>query len=128
MRDPVHPESGDATVIRGPEPASPPPTPDAGSPRPAVTRAAHPPDLDAAMHAAPGAMLGNVLVRPATPLLLLAVQLRHSAHAPDIAALRDSCGKRLHRFEDEVRRQGADDKAVIAARYILCALLDEAVL
>ncbi|WP_256046846.1 type IVB secretion system protein IcmH/DotU, partial [Xanthomonas translucens] len=82
----------------------------------------------AAMQAVPGAMRGNALVRVATPLLLLAVQLRHSLQAPDIAALREGCCERLHRFEDDACRQGADPKAALAARYALCTLLDEAVL
>ncbi|WP_311239970.1 MULTISPECIES: type IVB secretion system protein IcmH/DotU [unclassified Xanthomonas] len=117
----------DATVVRSAVPAprtleSTPP------PRPAPLRTAQVPDLDAAMRAAPGAMHGNPVVRAATPLLLLAVQLRHSTHTPDIATLRENCSTRLQRFEEDLRKQGTDDKASIAARYVLCTLLDEAVL
>ncbi|WP_234885852.1 type IVB secretion system protein IcmH/DotU, partial [Xanthomonas perforans] len=96
--------------------------------RQATTRTVPPPDLDAAMRAAPGAMQGNAVVRAATPLLLLAVQLRHSTQTPDIATLREHCSTRLQRFEQELRQQGIDDKTGIAARYVLCTLLDEAVL
>ncbi|MCC8536847.1 type VI secretion system protein TssL, long form [Xanthomonas axonopodis pv. poinsettiicola] len=116
----------DATVVR----SAAPPQPAAAMPAPgrAPTRAAQPPDLDAAMRAAPGAMQGNAVVRAATPLLLLAVQLRHSMQAPDIATLRETCGTRLQRFEQDLREQGSDDKTGVAARYVLCTLLDEAVL
>ncbi|KTF40552.1 type VI secretion system protein TssL, long form [Xanthomonas translucens] len=113
----------DATVLRAATAAGPAEAP---APRPAPAAAA--PDLDAAMQAVPGAMRGNALVRVATPLLLLAVQLLHSLQAPDIAALREGCCERLHRFEDDACRQGADPKAALAARYALCTLLDEAVL
>ncbi|RBG34827.1 type IVB secretion system protein IcmH/DotU, partial [Xanthomonas oryzae] len=57
-----------------------------------------------------------------------AVQLRHSTQTPEIATLRENCGTRLQRFEQELRQQGTDDKTGIAARYVLCTLLDEAVL
>ncbi|HHZ21280.1 TPA: type VI secretion system protein TssL [Xanthomonas vasicola pv. zeae] len=116
----------DATVLRS---ATPAPRPAASMPpRQAPTRTTRPPDLDAAMRATPGAMQGNAVVRAATPLLLLAVQLRHSTQTPDIATLRENCSTRLQRFEQELRQQGTDDKTGIAARYVLCTLLDEAVL
>ncbi|KPL48866.1 membrane protein [Xanthomonas axonopodis] len=116
----------DATVVRGATPA--PRTAAATPPRQAPARTQQPPDLDAAMRAAPGAMQGNAVVRAATPLLLLAVQLRHSTQTPDIGTLRENCSTRLQRFEQELRQQGIDDKTGIAARYGLCTLLDEAVL
>ncbi|KFA18255.1 membrane protein, partial [Xanthomonas vasicola pv. musacearum NCPPB 4384] len=56
------------------------------------------------------------------------MQLRHSTQTPDIATLREHCSTRLQRFEQELRQQGIDDKTGIAARYVLCTLLDEAVL
>lgn len=120
-----HPDD-DATVVRSATAA--PRSVAATPPRPVAVEAAAPPDLDAAMRAAPGAMQGNAVVRAATPLLLLAVQLRHCAQAPDIATLREHCSTRLHRFEQELRQQGRDERATIAARYVLCTLLDEAVL
>lgn len=115
----------DATVLR-----AAPAAPRVAEAHAAPARSAAPPtpDLDAAMQAAPGAMRGNALVRAATPLLLLAVQLRHSVRMPDIGALREGCCARLHRFEDDACRGGADAKAAKAARYVLCTLLDEAVL
>ncbi|UXA53269.1 type IVB secretion system protein IcmH/DotU [Xanthomonas prunicola] len=126
MSKTVDQHDDDATVVRS---ATPAPRSAASTPsRQAPTRMAQPPDLDAAMRAAPGAMQGNAVVRAATPLLLLAVQLRHSTQTPDIATLRETCSTRLQRFEQQLRQQGIDDKTSIAARYVLCTLLDEAVL
>ncbi|RRJ41652.1 type VI secretion system protein TssL [Xanthomonas vasicola pv. musacearum] len=126
MSNTVDKHDDDATVVRS---ATPAPRAAAATPaRQATTRTVPPPDLDAAMRAAPGAMQGNAVVRAATPLLLLAVQLRHSTQTPDIATLREHCSTRLQRFEQELRQQGIDDKTGIAARYVLCTLLDEAVL
>ncbi|MBZ3123524.1 type VI secretion system protein TssL [Xanthomonas perforans] len=126
MSNTVDQHDGDATVVRSATPA--PRAAAATLARQATTRTVPPPDLDAAMRAAPGAMQGNAVVRAATPLLLLAVQLRHSTQTPDIATLREHCSTRLQRFEQELRQQGIDDKTGIAARYVLCTLLDEAVL
>ncbi|MEI2429913.1 type VI secretion system protein TssL, long form [Lysobacter yananisis] len=85
-------------------------------------------ELDTAFKALPGAVAGNGLVRAATPLLLLAVQLRHSAQAPELGALRAACGAKLQRFEGDARQHGVDEKIAMMARYVLCTLLDEAVL
>lgn len=123
----------DITVVRGGDDdtrkAAPVNPPQAESlRRQQQPRTDHVPDLESAMRAMPGAMQGNALVRAATPLLLLAVQLRHSTRAPDIAALREGCMARLHRFEEDVRHHGVDTKTAMAARYVLCTVLDEAVL
>ncbi|MCC4619235.1 type IVB secretion system protein IcmH/DotU [Xanthomonas cassavae CFBP 4642] len=70
----------------------------------------------------------NPLVQAATPLLLLAVQLRHSAQLPEVARLREQVMAQIRRFEQRAQQGGAPVEAVTAARYVLCALLDEAVL
>ncbi|MEA5124932.1 type IVB secretion system protein IcmH/DotU [Xanthomonas floridensis] len=70
----------------------------------------------------------NPLVQAATPLLLLAVQLRHSAQLPEVARLREQVMAQIRRFEQRAHQGGAPVEAVTAARYVLCALLDEAVL
>lgn len=70
----------------------------------------------------------NPLVQAATPLLLLAVQLRHSVHAPDVAHLREQAEVQIRRFESRVRQARCAPEAVMTARYVLCAALDEAVL
>jgi type VI secretion system protein ImpK len=71
---------------------------------------------------------GNPLVRAANPLLLLAAQLRNSAEAPDPALLRDRAIAYLRRFEDTGARAGIDAQTGVAARYVLCTMIDEAVL
>ncbi|MCF7749274.1 type IVB secretion system protein IcmH/DotU [Bacillus subtilis subsp. subtilis] len=70
----------------------------------------------------------NPLVQAATPLLLLAVQLRHSAQAPDVVRLREQAEQQIRRFETRVRDARCPSEAVVTARYVLCAALDEAVL
>jgi len=70
----------------------------------------------------------NPLVQAATPLLLLAVQLRHSAHAPDVMRLREQAEAQVRKFEARVREARCPPESVLTARYVLCAALDEAVL
>lgn len=70
----------------------------------------------------------NPLVQVATPLLLLAVQLRHSAQAPDVLRLREQAEQQIRRFEQHVRQARCAPESVVTARYVLCAALDEAVL
>ena len=69
----------------------------------------------------------NPLVQSATPLLLLTGQLR-SAPAVDVAALRRHVLEEIRQFEEQARAAGVRSEIVLAARYALCAGLDEAVL
>jgi type VI secretion system protein ImpK len=70
----------------------------------------------------------NPLVRAASPLLLLAGQLRSAVTPMDVADLRRQTLAELRRFEGEARALGVPNETIIAARYVLCAALDEAVL
>ncbi len=70
----------------------------------------------------------NPLVQAASPLLLLAGQLRGTLTAPDIAGLRRHAIDEIRRFEERARTAGIPNEVVLAARYALCAGLDEAVL
>ena len=70
----------------------------------------------------------NPLVRAASPLLLLAGQLRGTLAGPDIPTLRRHTLDEIRRFEDRARASGIQNEVVLAARYALCAALDEAVL
>lgn len=101
--------------------------PDTGVVRPVVTR---PTDVEAIPEAARAALgLGlNPLVQAAIPLLLLAGQLRGAPAAVDVAALRRHVLEEIRRFEDQARASGIRNEIVLAARYALCAALDEAVL
>ncbi|MGF6712086.1 type VI secretion system protein ImpK [Luteibacter sp. W1I16] len=71
---------------------------------------------------------GNPLVRAANPLLLMAAQLSNSAEPPDAVLLRERAVTSIRRFDDLAARAGVDAQTGIAARYVLCTMLDEAVL
>lgn len=120
----------DATVVRPRAAATsvsaPQPAPAVEGDRQVASSAGS--DLDAAYEALSNAGAHNGIVRAATPLLLLAVQLRHSTRPPDLGRLRTSCAAKLERFESDVHRDGVDAKQAMMARYVLCTLLDEAVL
>jgi type VI secretion system protein ImpK len=128
MDDPFKPPS-DATVLRPRPGAGRRGAADvAGAPRPAPAPLATAPEtlaepgLDAT---APGL---SPLVQAASPLLLLAAQLRGTLAQPDVAGLRRSVLDEIHRFEAKARGAGVSNEVVLAARYALCAALDEAVL
>jgi type VI secretion system protein ImpK len=75
-------------------------------------------------------MLGfglNSLVRAATPLLLIIGRVR-GASSMDVADLRRQALDEISRFEEGAAEAGIGEKIVLAARYALCAALDEAVL
>ena len=101
--------------------------PDTGIVRPVVTR---PTDVETIPEAARATLgLGlNPLVQAAIPLLLLAGQLRGAPAAVEVASLRRNVLDEIKRFEDQARASGIRNEIVLAARYALCAALDEAVL
>src|SRR5690554_3730268 len=68
----------------------------------------------------------NPLVQAASPLLL-AVQLRHSTAAGDAEALRAQVQVQVRRFDARLADMGVPAQAATAARYVLCAMVDEAV-
>ena len=70
----------------------------------------------------------NPLVQAATTLLVLAGQLRGTLAGPDAAAIRRHVFDEIRRFEERARVSGVPTEVVRAARYALCATLDEAVL
>ena len=79
----------------------------------------------------PRGLLGiglNPLVQAASPLLLLAGQMRGSLTAPDIPTVRRFAMDEIRRFEERARSAGIANEVVLAARYALCAGVDEAVL
>ena len=124
--DPFRP--ADATVLR-PRPGAgrpgagvPPPLPrwqqpsvSAAEPLPAIGRENLGTGLDP-------------LVRAASSVLMLAGQLRGTLAAPDVAGLRRHALDEIYKFEERARSSGAANETVLAARYALCATLDEAVL
>jgi type VI secretion system protein ImpK len=70
----------------------------------------------------------NPLVRAASPLLLLAGQLRSTVSSMDVSDLRRQTLTEIRQFESEARAVGIPNDAIIMARYVLCAAIDEAVL
>ena len=95
------------------------------APRDAREPAPQPQPL-AAMGRLPGGL--NPITAAATTLLALLAQLRESGHHPDPDALFQHIGNELRQFEAAARAQGEPDDMVLAARYVLCAALDETVL
>jgi type VI secretion system protein ImpK len=61
-------------------------------------------------------------------LLVVAGQLRHSPAHADPEGLRNQLVRDVRKFEGCARSQGLQDATVLPARYVLCSLLDEAVL
>jgi len=68
------------------------------------------------------------LVQAASPLLMLTGQLRGTLAAPDVSTLRRHAMEEIRRFEERARASGISTDVVMAARYVLCAGVDEAVL
>ncbi|MDL2398816.1 type IVB secretion system protein IcmH/DotU [Rhizobium mayense] len=68
------------------------------------------------------------LVRAAAPLLLIGAQLRNSVDRADVAALRRQVAEEMDRFQQTAQKSGSEAGDIIAARYVLCSMLDETVL
>jgi type VI secretion system protein ImpK len=68
----------------------------------------------------------NPLVAAANPLLMLAHKLRHTKQVQDVGALRASLVQGVRDFATGAQTQGIAPERVMAARYVLCTLLDEA--
>jgi len=67
----------------------------------------------------------NPLVSAAMPLLTAAPRIRHTVQHPNPAGLKDALAEGIRKFESQARAGGLPNDQVIAARYILCTLLDE---
>jgi type VI secretion system protein ImpK len=146
--DPLAPR--DVTILRprpgaGRKPAAPPPqaSPPPVHPSAPPSSAGYasaptpPPVQQPAQFALPGnadafAQLPGVAVNPlvqaAVPLLLLAGRLRGQISGADVESLRRQTMQEINAFEDRARRAGIPAEDVLAARYALCTVVDEAVL
>ena len=120
----------DRTIIRptpGRRPAARPETPreapHAEEPRPAPA---------AAPRVAPADFTGirglNPLAGNASALLAILSTVRSTAAHPNPAGLYQRIGQEIKTFEARTREQGIRSEVVLAARYVLCAAIDEAVL
>ncbi|HEU4926668.1 MAG TPA: type IVB secretion system protein IcmH/DotU [Vicinamibacterales bacterium] len=97
------------------------------SPRPSVTRPYEGDPLPPSARAFLGLGL-NPLVQAASPILLLIGGLRSSTSSTDVSGLRRHALDEIRRFEENAQRAGVRNEIVLAARYALCAGLDESVL
>jgi type VI secretion system protein ImpK len=70
----------------------------------------------------------NPLVQAAVPLLVLAGTLRGQIANADVESVRRQCIQEVRAFEDRVRQANVPAEDVLAARYALCTVIDEAVL
>jgi type VI secretion system protein ImpK len=70
----------------------------------------------------------NPLLHAAVPLLVLAAELRGRSVGADIDGLRQHAAQEIRSFEDQLRRAAVPAEDVLAARYALCTVIDEAVL
>ena len=124
-KDPFAAFESDRTVIkpsagRGARPGTAPATASAAAPT-----AARPTLADVPMPDLPAHASLNPLVQAAAPLLSAAPRLRATLRHPDPVALRAQLVESVKRFESVARSQGLPNEQVVAARYILCTLLDE---
>ena len=95
--------------------------------RPAMPRVAEVEPIPEAARAFLGLGL-NPLVQAASPLLLRMGQMRSAPGAIDVPSLRRAALDEIRRFEERARAAGVRNEIVLAARYVLCAGMDEAVL
>ncbi|MBK1642249.1 hypothetical protein CKO12_10235 [Chromatium okenii] len=70
----------------------------------------------------------NPLLNCANGILTVAAQVRGTVSHPDPDGLREGLSRQLREFEACARARGLADTEVLPARYMLCALVDEAVL
>jgi type VI secretion system protein ImpK len=107
--------------------AAPVPVPHAAEPRPELADPAAGAEAVAQIVLDPKSP-DDGLVAAAAPLFLLVAQLRNIVENADIAALRRRVVEQLRRFEERAVRYQARGGDVSAARYVMCALIDEAVM
>ena len=69
----------------------------------------------------------NSLVAAASELLSEVVRLKHSNTGEDLRALNERLSAGLQLFEVSATHNGAESSQVMAARYVLCTVVDEAV-
>ena len=70
----------------------------------------------------------NPLIGYASPLLTLSVQLRNTAHYPNVEGLRKTLIEEIERLNENFLKHGVEANLAKAVSYNLCAFLDETVL
>lgn len=69
----------------------------------------------------------NPLVAMASGLLSEVVRLKHSYDREDLHALKDRLSAEIKLFEHRALQSGSESTEVMAARYVICTALDEAI-
>ena len=124
--DPFAAFEQDRTVIK-PHAGRAPRTQAGGAPPTGAVPRHEPPqgkEAPLALDALMGANL-NPLVAAASPLLSAAPRIRSMTQHANPAGLKDALADGVRKFEAQARSEGLPNEQVIAARYILCTLLDE---
>lgn len=70
----------------------------------------------------------NPLVNAASTLLAVFEKTRHSARHPDVVGLHSRLVNEIKLFESKAKDAGTRPEIILAARYLLCSALDEAVM
>lgn len=70
----------------------------------------------------------NPLVNASASLIAVFEKTRGSARHPDIGGLHQRLTNEIRMFENRLREQGTAPEIVLAARYVMCSVLDETVL
>ncbi|UKV13872.1 type IVB secretion system protein IcmH/DotU [Thalassospiraceae bacterium SW-3-3] len=70
----------------------------------------------------------NRLLEAAVPLMGLSVRIRNLYSFEDVEELHNRLINEIPVFQQELEGHGYDDATVLAARYVLCSMIDEAVL
>ena len=70
----------------------------------------------------------NPILQAAVPLLILAARLRGQISSADLESLRRQCIEQMRTFETRMRQSNVPPEDVLAARYALCTVVDEAVM
>lgn len=70
----------------------------------------------------------NPLVNMASTLIAVFEKTRNSANHPDVGGLYQRLINEIKSFEERARSSGMKPEIVLSARYLLCSVLDEAVL
>lgn len=114
---------GDRTLRAGSSRPAPPPAP-ASSPFPQARQTPAPRQLSEFR----SRMGLNPLVQAASTLVAVFTKTRHALSHPDVAGLHQRLVKEIKEFEEAAREQGIKPEVVLSTRYLLCTLLDEAVM
>ena len=117
---------------RAPGASAPPPPPSSvppSGPAPRQQTSAPPPMMGHQTSARIDVFDGlNPVVNAASTLLSLMAKLRNTASHANVTGLFNQTSQELKQFEARLKQEGTRPEVVLAARYCLCAVIDEVVL